>query len=179
VRNHWLYWNSILDWSTPEVFRYLERTPALLHEAYTRYGSSRVSCAFCIMGSMPDLAASAACDDNAEIYRRMVDLEIASTFAFQGSRWLGDVAPGLLSETQKTSLARAKQGAERRVNAESWIPRHLLFEDGRPSCLPTLSEAELLADIRREVSTAVGIDIGFTTADAIVTRYEELSDVTE
>lgn len=67
-------WNPIAPWSTPSVYEYIALKQEPLHEAYTTYGSTRVSCAFCIMGSAGDLKASASCPDNAVIYRRMVRL---------------------------------------------------------------------------------------------------------
>jgi hypothetical protein len=88
------------------VFALHERTGFPLHEAYRVYGSSRVSCAFCILGSQADLLASTTCSDNTAIYRAMVDLEIASTFSFQDSHWLGDTAPHLLDATQRAACER-------------------------------------------------------------------------
>jgi hypothetical protein len=44
------------------------------------------------MSSKQDLTASATCEDNHAIYREMVGLEATSTFAFQDSNWLADVA---------------------------------------------------------------------------------------
>ena len=78
------------------MFDYLEQKQFPLHEAYTVYGSSRVSCCFCILGSLGDLMAAARCGANHEVYRALVRLETMSTFAFQSTRWLGDVAPHLL-----------------------------------------------------------------------------------
>lgn len=171
-----LNWNPIIAWSTVEVFQYLDEEEEQLHEAYTRYGSSRVSCSFCIMGSTGDLIASASCEDNQDIYREMVDLEIRSTFAFQSAKWLGDVAPHLLKPEQLVGLARAKAAAERRKEAESVIPAHLLYTKGWPDTVPNPDEAELIAHVRRQVAEAVGIDIKYTTAPAIMERYVKLMD---
>ncbi len=44
-------WNPIIDWTLEQVLSEVGQTSLRLHEAYTRYGSSRVSCAFCIMSS--------------------------------------------------------------------------------------------------------------------------------
>lgn len=166
-------WHPILEWSKAEVFDYHRLHGLPLHEAYTRYGSSRVSCAFCILGSQSDLAASATCEGNQELYRAMVDLEIVSTFSFQ-ERWLGDVAPHLLSEAQRQGLIGAKRRAARREAAEARIPKHLLFVKGKPTQMPTRGEAELLAEVRRAVAQAVGIDAAYLDADSIALRYMEL-----
>ncbi len=172
-------WNPIAPWSTPSVYEYIALKQEPLHEAYTVYNSTRVSCAFCIMGSAGDLKASASCPDNADIYRRMVRLEIASTFGLQGARWLGDVAPHLLSEEERQGLALAKQRAERRVRAESRLPAHLLYTAGWPTCEPTLEEAQLIAEVRLEVAEILGITVQYTTAEDIVARYQELCAVSQ
>jgi 3'-phosphoadenosine 5'-phosphosulfate sulfotransferase (PAPS reductase)/FAD synthetase len=92
-RTKGLDWHPILDWTTQQVFGYLEEKEVPLHEAYTQYGSSRVSCCFCILSSQNDLAAASSCAENQAVYRDLVALEAASTFQFQLGRWLGDVAP--------------------------------------------------------------------------------------
>jgi len=169
-----LNWNPVAHWPTPSVYEYLAAKGEQLHEAYTVYGSTRVSCVFCIMGSAGDLKAAALCEANADIYRRMVKLEIASTFAFQGAKWLGDVAPHLLSSEDRDALRSAKARAERRVRAEQQLSKQLLYVAGWPICIPSQEEARLIAEVRVEVAGAVGIDIGFTTADAVIERYREL-----
>ena len=167
-------WNPIAPWSTPSVYDYIALKQEPLHEAYTVYGSTRVSCAFCIMGSAGDLKASASCPDNADIYRRMVRLEIASTFALQGAKWLGDVAPHLLTDEEREGLAQAKRRAELRVQAESRLPAHLLYSSGWPTCVPTEEEAQLIAEVRLAVADILGIAVGFTTAGEVIARYQEL-----
>lgn len=169
-------WNPIADWSAADVFAYLRERGFALHEAYTKYELTRVSCTFCIMSSEHDMAASASCPDNADIYREMVDLEIESTFGFQSDRWLGDVAPHLLTEEQRFGLAHAKVAAEIRERIESQIPEHLLYEEGWPKVMPTPGEAEMLAGVRAEVATVVGLAVSCTTADAVLARYAELME---
>lgn len=145
-----------------------------LHEGYTRYGMSRISCAFCIMSSEADLVASASCPDNESIFRTMVRLEITSTFAFQGAKWLADRAPQLLNVKQRTDVERAKARAALRIAAEARIPDHLLYEKGWPKVMPTREEAALLGDIRKEVASAVEISVRYTDADSIRDRFAEL-----
>lgn len=169
-----LNWNPIITWPTPDVYSYLHEQREPLHEAYTTYHSSRVSCAYCIMGSIGDLQSSASCPDNADIYRMMVELEIRSTFAFQGSRWLGDIAPQLLTDEMRDRLQKAKQAALFRSEVEALLPENLLFTKGWPTAIPTSEEAELIAYVRCKVAEAVGIPVGFTDADSVTKRYREM-----
>jgi 3'-phosphoadenosine 5'-phosphosulfate sulfotransferase (PAPS reductase)/FAD synthetase len=174
-----LDWHPLADWSDREVFDFLEFMRFPLHEAYRAYGSSRVSCAFCIMGSRGDLRASAGCEDNYAIYREMVALEARSSFAFQDKHWLGDVAPHLLDESLRRDLERAKRAAAIREQSEGLIPPHLLYTKGWPTVMPTVVEADLLALVRRTVAMAVNIEIGFTDAPSVMARYEELMRLKE
>ena len=167
-------WNPIITWPTAAVYDYLEEKQEPLHEAYRVWGSTRVSCTFCIMSSGNDLHAASRCPDNAEIYRRMVQLEIDSTFGLQGSRWLGDVAPALLDAVQLSGLAVAKRRAQERVQIEAHIPQHLLYKKGWPTAVPTRQEADLLASIRRQISSLLGFEVNLTCADEIVAHYEGL-----
>lgn len=167
-------WNPLLDWTVNDVRALCAAHEFELHEGYTQFGMSRISCAFCIMADAADLAASASCPDNADIYREMVDLEIASTFALQGNRWLGDVAPQLLSAAQRAGLSRAKEIAARRVVIEDQIPDHLLYERGWPTVMPTAAEAELLCRVRREIAELLGIEVSCTEPVKLVARYADL-----
>lgn len=167
-------WHPIIEWSTPDVFRFLAARGCELHEAYTVYNVSRVSCAFCIMQNEADMIASSSCPDNAAIYREMVDLEIESTFAFQGARWLGDVAPNLLTDEQRDGLRLAKERAAMRQTIEERVPDHLLYAKGWPTVMPTQAEAELLAEVRREVAAVLGLEVACTTAEAVLARYAAL-----
>lgn len=167
-------WNPMLSWTHDDVFNYLDEKRFPLHEAYTKYGMSRVSCAFCIMSSAGDLLASTSCDGNVAIYRTMVDLEIESAFSFQGSTWLGDVAPHLLSPSQAEALKNAKKVAHAREAIESTIPDHLLYSKGWPTCIPTHDESVLLATIRRQVSSIQSLPAKYLTASDVHDRYAEL-----
>jgi len=167
-------WHPLLTWSRADVLSYIKGRGDLLHEAYTIYGSSRVSCAFCIMASAQDLRAAASCASNEAIYREMVELEIRSTFSFQGDRWLGDVAPALLDPFTRSRLQEAKERAEARKQAEALLPMSLLFVKGWPTAMPTPQEAQLIADVRRRVARSVGLHINYTDAPAVLTRYAQL-----
>jgi 3'-phosphoadenosine 5'-phosphosulfate sulfotransferase (PAPS reductase)/FAD synthetase len=169
-------WNPILDWKMSDVLSYLKAKHFPLHEAYATYGSSRVSCCFCILASKADLRAASTCRDNADLYRSMVDLELDSTFSFQDSGWLCDVAPDLLAPSQLAVRTWAKERAAVRQQAESRIPKHLLYTKGWPTCVPTIPESELLAEVRRDVSTAVGLNASYLDPLSVRRRYQELMD---
>ena len=169
-------WNPILDVPTPEVYADLGRRSFPLHPAYSQWGSSRVSCAFCILGSQADLAASAAAPGNKAIYRQMVELEAASSFAFRDGGWLADVAPHLLSNELRGAVEAAKGKAARRAEIEAGIPAGLLFTSGTtwPERLPTDAEAEALAGVRAEIGELLGIPVRYTTGADVAARYAEL-----
>ncbi len=141
---------------------------------YTERGSTRVSCLACVMSSANDLAASTSDPSNHTVYRELVALEIASTFSFQGDRWLGDVAPDLLTQGQRLALAEAKERARARAAIEGRIPKHLWYTKGWPTAMPTRPEAVLLAQVRREVAATVGLEIEHATPDGVLARYAEL-----
>ena len=168
-----LDWHPIITWNTRDVFDYLAECRFPLHEAYRVFGSTRVSCVYCIMGSTGDLRAAATCAQNQGIYREMCELEITSTFSFQSS-WLSDVAPHLLTPDQVARLDRAKEIAKARAVLEKRIPKRLEFTKGWPTFVPTMAEAELLAEVRQEMGVLLGIEVKYTTADSVRARYAEL-----
>lgn len=169
-----LTWNALIHWQRTAVLDYIRARGDVLHEAYRIYGSSRVSCAFCVLASLADLQAAARCVDNMAILREIVGLEVRSTFSFQGKRWLGDLAPDLLDAPMRAALAEAKERAALRQAAEARIPQHLLYTAGWPICMPTAEEARLLVDVRKQVAEAVGIEAGYLDAAAIQARYAAL-----
>jgi 3'-phosphoadenosine 5'-phosphosulfate sulfotransferase (PAPS reductase)/FAD synthetase len=167
-------WHPLLHWSRADVLDYIRHRGDTVHEAYTLFQSSRVSCAFCIMSSLGDLIASASCSDNQAIYREMVELEVVSTFSFQGQRWLGDVAPGLLDASVRQRLQEAKERAAEREAAEAMLPPELLFVSGWPTFVPSLVQAALIAEVRRRVAQAVGLAVNYTDAVSVQARYDQL-----
>lgn len=167
-------WNPIAAWTREDVFAFCFSRGFRLHEGYSRYGMERISCAFCIMAGGNDLASSSRNPEHTAIYREMVGLEVASTFAFQGSRWLGDVAPALLTPGLIDGLAAAKARAARREEIEARIPDHLLYVKGWPTVMPTQAEAELLAGVRREVGSLLSLKVQHVDAPSIVERYASL-----
>ncbi len=167
-------WNPIIENEIEDVFLAHKRFDFPLHEAYTKFGSSRVSCVFCIMSNKGDLIASTMCEDNADIYREMCELEIESAFSFQSAYWLSDVAPHLLSPDQLERLERAKIICARREEIEARIPKHLLYTKNFPDCIPTFAEAELLCEIRREVAALHGLQADCLEPASLIARYEVL-----
>lgn len=145
-----------------------------MHEAYTRYKASRVSCVYCIMSAWPDLVAAASCSGNHQVYVSMVELEAQSSFAFQGNRWLADVAPHLLPAELLERVEKAKKTAALRQKIEDTIPAHLLYTAGWPTVMPSFIEAELIADVRRRISQLLDIQATCLTAEDVIARYEEL-----
>ncbi len=170
-------WRPIVDWSVDDVFATIRSNRLRAHPAYSTWGSTRVSCRFCIMGSLPDLVASAAHPDHAGLYRRMVALEARSTFAFQGGRWLGDIAPGLLDTGLRRALDRAQSAARIRTAAEEGIPPGVLLRRGVPERVPTRDEAQSLARIRAIVANLVDLPLEYASAESIRARYAHLMSV--
>jgi 3'-phosphoadenosine 5'-phosphosulfate sulfotransferase (PAPS reductase)/FAD synthetase len=167
-------WNPIIEWTIDNVLAIARRHGLPRHEAYERYGASRVSCAFCIMSRRDDLIAASRCAEHADLYRRMVTLEINSSFAFQGGNWLGDVAPELLAPVDRFGLGMAKENARQRERYESRLPRHLLYTKGWPTCIPSEIEASLLSCVRQSVAQIIGLKIDFRHPSEIVSRYRDL-----
>jgi len=170
-------WRPILDWSEAEVFSSLDFWGIEPHPAYRQFGLSRVSCRICIMSSLPDLVAATAQPETRDLYRRMVGLECRSTFAFQSSRWLGDIAPHLLEPTARDRLAMAKDKADRRRETERRLTKQMLYVKGWPIRMLSDCEADLLAEVRLEVSTMVGIRARYLDRSSIHARYAELLDM--
>lgn len=172
-------WNAILDYSLEDVFLAHKRHNFPLHEAYTKFGLSRVSCSFCVLASESDLRASLSDDRNHEAFRRIAQLEIKSTFGFKDGFWLSDLAPHLLTENERTGLANAKNKAIKRRMGDKQIPVELLFnaETGFPAFQPTLAQAERLGHARAEIGEILNLPVKYTTAVAVYNRYAELLEI--
>ena len=170
-------WRPILDWSEAEVFSSLDFWGIEPHPAYRRFGLTRVSCRFCIMSSLPDLVAAAAQPEAHNLYRQMVGLECRSTFAFQSSRWLGDIAPHLLQPRIRDLLALAKERADRRREAERRLTKPMLYVKGWPVRMLSDGEADLLAEVRSEISAMLGFRARYRDRESIHARYAELLDM--
>lgn len=171
-----LNWHPIIEWSTQQVYEFLSDRGFSLHEAYTKYGMPRVSCVFCILATQECHRRALSALKNVGIYRRMVGLEVRSSFAFQDDKWLADIAPDLHSDVTRTQIATAKQVAVARQEIESHIPKHLLYTKGWPTCKPSKAEADLLARVRIAVSDLLGLHSQCLDSRSVRARYQELMD---
>ncbi|MBL8580628.1 MAG: phosphoadenosine phosphosulfate reductase family protein [Rhizobiaceae bacterium] len=167
-------WRPILDWSEDEVFACIARHGLEPHPAYRQFGMSRVSCRFCIMSSLPDLIAATRQGEAHPLFRHLVSLECRSGFAFQGARWLGEVAPQLLDRTEREQLADAKLRAAKRIEVESTITADMLYVRGWPTRVLSDREADTLASVRRVVTDLYGFRSSCLDRRSIQARYREL-----
>jgi 3'-phosphoadenosine 5'-phosphosulfate sulfotransferase (PAPS reductase)/FAD synthetase len=166
-------WNAIVEVKTDTVFQILKSGQQPTPSAY-QFGSSRFSCCFCIMATTGDLSAATRDPRNHDLYRAQCELEISSTFAFRANKWLSDIAPEILSESQHGRLSLAKIKAAKREAIESAIPKHLLYVKGWPIAIPTLEEASLIAETRLRLAEVMEVNVQYTTAVAVLNRYAEL-----
>lgn len=187
-----LNWRPIHSWKLQDVWDAIAESGVAAHEAYRLFGSSRVSCRFCILANAADLKASLKDPEALAIYRRMCELELESGFAFQGNRWLTSLAPELLDQGPGRSygsadvpwgisgagmLVNAQLLCDQRRAAEAWIPKHLQFTKGWPHCVPTLEESEKLAAMRRTICKLYGWQTPYGEAKSVQDRYQELWDL--
>jgi len=169
-----LNWHPAVDWSADDVFGIHERHGLPLHEAYVRYRTTRLSCAFCVLGSAHDLAASAEAPGNLDLYRHLVAIELDSTFSFQPQRWLADVAPQLLSVAHLREVARAKARSHERRTLEAAMPPELRFVKGWPQRMPSLAEAALIVKARAPILAHHGLADHFPDTAAVQARFANL-----
>lgn len=174
MRTSGLDWNPIIEWSVEQVFDEIASIGMLPHVAYTDYGMSRVSCMFCILSNSADLLSAATAAESHGLYREMVDLEIESTFAFQGAKWLGDVKPDLLTEEQRDRLVQSKLLAIKRREIEDRIPPELHYVSGWPTFVPDIASGQIIADVRQELGSLLSLHPKYTTGDEVCQRYEQL-----
>ena len=170
---HMLTWHPIVDWSADEVFAFHEANGIPLHEAYAR-SADRLSCSYCVLASLHNLAVSSQCDGNHPAYREIVGIELESAFSFQPNRWLADVSPDILASTQLGQIEAAKQDAKRRRELESGLPADLRFTLSWPPRIPTLSEAQTIASVRAELTQRHRLENRWPTAQAVRERFGEL-----
>jgi len=164
-------WRPIINLTVDHVFAMIDASGLHPHPAYRIFGMGRVSCRYCIMSSMADMIAASAQPESHDLYRQMVQLEIDSSFAFQGARWLGDVAPQLLSPDMTRSLAFAKNRAVLRKHIEAQITKPMLYVKGWPTRMLTNEEADLLASVRQQVSNLYGFKSDCLDVPSIHERY--------
>ena len=170
-------WNPIRDWMLPDVWAICERRGFRMHEAYKVFKSSRVSCSFCMLATLSDHEAAGRDEHNHDVYREMVDLEIVSTFSFQSNRWLGDANPHVLTSEQRRDLGIAKYLAKQREAAEAKISEDLCYVKGWPTFVPSDSQCELIASVRRDVNRICELQCKYLTGPEVKARYSELMEI--
>jgi hypothetical protein len=100
---------------------------------------------------------------------------------------LSDIQPQILSSELRAQLDTSKAKASKRKLIEARIPIQLLFANsggrqGWPSFQPTIEQCEIVAAVRRDISTLMGPEIQrsanteilYTTAQAVYERYAQL-----
>lgn len=167
-------WHPVVDWTARDVFGLHENEKLPLHPGYTRWGVSRISCAFCIMQSQPDQAAAVRHPGNHDLYRYLVGLEVRSTFSFQQARWLADLGAPLLRPDVAAAVAGAKARAVERRELEAALPAGLRYVKGWPVRLPTLDEAEAVVAARRVILGHHGLEDRFGRPGLVIDRFAEL-----
>lgn len=169
-----MLWHPLVYWQTSDVFAAHDALRIPLHEAYTTYASSRLSCRFCILQSIADTQASASAPANRDALLHLVELEATSTFSFQPGRWLADVAPDLIPADLARRIAAAKQDAGDRRATEAAMPKGLRYHRGWPPRVPTAIEADAIAMARARLLARHGLANRYPTATAIIARFAEL-----
>lgn len=170
-------WNPIVEFTTAQVFALHERHGLPLHEAYTIFNSSRVSCAFCVMQSLRDQKASASAPDNRELLSHLVGVEAWSTYSFQPDRWLADLSPHLLSDGLRSDIETAKRKASERRALEAALPADLRYVKGWPPRAPTMPEASQIVSTRATILGHHGLRVIFPTPRDVIARFQELLDL--
>lgn len=177
-------WHPVLNLKIEDIWLTHKQAGFPRHPQYER-GNTRISCAYCIVGSVNDLRAGAEVSTNHESYRIITTLELRSSFSYQQSNWLADVKPELLTTPLLVNAAKAT--ALKRRLIEQGIPLEMRFvndggRQGWPSRQPSLAQCELLAHARREIKALMGdelrattgLEVQYTTAQEVYDRYAEL-----
>lgn len=174
-----MLWHPLLDWTTEQVFGCHKANDLPLHTAYTKYGSTRLSCAFCIMASIHDLEAATNAIGNLPLYLHLVGMEAGSTFSFQPARWLGDVAPRLMQADLAARWQVGRERADQRQAIEAAMPPELRYVAGWPPRMPDAAEATEIAGARRVILGHHDLPPNFTDRDSVLRRFAELIDMKE
>lgn len=168
-RREGLLWNPIADWTTDEVFEYHARHGIPLHRAYA-LSSTRLSCAYCVLGSRNDIGVSLASGSNLSTYRSYVALEIRSAFSFQPNAWLADLTSTDFVDADQ--LAKAKAIATERRSLQAQLPTSLL--KARSIRNIDREEAASLARVRQRIGDLYGIPLVGTDVGEVMQMAGEL-----
>lgn len=166
-------WHPGVDIREDEVFTYLEREALPVAEPY-RLGSTRFGCAFCVLGSENDLTVAARATGNLGLLHHLVEIEAQSTFSFQPTRWIGDVAPDLIRPALWSDLERGKIRAAERRNLEDRLPANLRYVKGWPQRIPTLAEASVILSTRSAILAVHSRTSPYDTPALVRDRIAEL-----
>jgi 3'-phosphoadenosine 5'-phosphosulfate sulfotransferase (PAPS reductase)/FAD synthetase len=172
-------WNPILDYTFDDIMDVHKETGTHLHPAYTEFGSARLSCAFCILATNADHLAALACKGNHGSYKRLIQLEITSTYSFKAKDWLCERRPEFLGPFSSLIIEDTKKKATIRREVEEEIPAELQYVSGWPTRMPTKDEAERLAGVRTRVNDLMGLNCSYLEPQEILDRYQELIDLRE
>ena len=169
-----MLWHPIVEWTSSDVFATHAACGIPLREAYSRYGSSRLSCRYCVLQSLADAIASASAPSNRDALFHLAGLEAESTFSFQPARWLADTAPDLLTPDLRALIAQAKADAARRRRLEAELPAELRYVNGWPPRLPTWAEAASIADACAQILRHHTLADLYPDARSVRDRFAEL-----
>ncbi len=167
-------WHPGINCTTEAVFACHDRNSIPLHEAYVDYGSTRLSCAYCVLASLNDLRAASKAAGNLDLFLHYVGMEATSTFSFQPLRWLADVAPALLPPSLARDIARAKSDCHLRQHIEAVMPAGLRYVKGWPLRAPTPDEAAAIAAARAPILERHQLANHYRTPTAIIARFNDL-----
>lgn len=168
-------WHPGVDLLEEEVYAYIARHRLPMPESYG-LGSTRHGCAFCVLASENDLGVAARAPGNRGVYLHLVDNEASSTFSFQPTRWLGDVAPELLPASLAADLARGKALGAERLRLEAALPEGLRYVKGWPQRVPSIDEAAVILGVRTRIMAMHGLTSPYATAAQVRDRIADLHD---
>lgn len=167
-------WHPGVNITEGEVYAYISAHGLPLHESYRVHGSTRMGCAFCVLASEQDITAAARAPGNRGVLFHLVEREASSTFSFQPQRWLGDVAPDLLPASLAADLWRGKVLGADRQRLEAAMPQNLRYVKGWPQRIPSIDEAQQIAQVRRSILAVHNLDTPYDTAHLVRDRIAEL-----
>lgn len=172
-RTQGMNWNAIAHWTTPQVFEYAERHRLPMHEAYARWGSSRLSCALCVFSSKSDIQATLSHAPNHALLHTLVGMENETGFAFQQNAWLSDARPDLLDADEIQAAEAAKAYSRERRAIEAAVPDDFMNTpkgESWPWRVPDAVEADAIVQARRLVASWRGVELPYLTNAAVVDR---------
>ena len=169
-------WHPGVNVSEGEVYAYIAANGLPLHEGYRVHGITRMGCAFCVLASQQDITAAARAPGNRGVLFHLVDQEASSTFSFQPQRWLGDVARDLLPASLASDFSRGKALGAERQRLEASMPQNLRYVKGWPQRIPSIEEAEQIAQVRRSILAVHRLETPYDTAQLVRDRIAELFD---